>query len=290
MAEAMTGVPLRTLGLLCLAVAASADLFLYEEQIQGNVPGVESHSWMLVGDGQDGSSGFVMQVDTLSVNGGASTQGFSDGTGALDDGFGHVNAYEWVTQQLNSFQNLPFFVSAYPEDSQGQMLRSVANVRFDSALTDVRSQYGSNHARVDNANADTSHGQSWVIELGLTPHGPDMETDQTLTEEQVQAAMMRQYVMAQRRSSAAEVGHVLNRCLFSVLLFACVLTLFACLKQGCELRRAVKGTGHKASEIAYCGEMEAAKPLLQKNGLEHCDEEYTIIAPISEPALKAIYP
>ncbi|CAD7699286.1 unnamed protein product [Ostreobium quekettii] len=150
----MAGAPLRPLLLLCLVLATVADVVVYEDQKLDSVPGVEAHSWTVVGDGQDGNSGFVMQLETVSASVG-------DGALSWDSVFGNGDANSWVTEQ---FQNFPFFVSAYPEDSQGQMLQNVACARFDSALTDARSRNDDSVAWGYGADAGTYQDQGWDVE------------------------------------------------------------------------------------------------------------------------------
>eukprot|EP00803_Ostreobium_quekettii_P007289 evm.model.scf_633.8 EVM.evm.TU.scf_633.8 scf_633:65811-68677(-) len=291
----MAGAPLRPLLLLCLVLATVADVVVYEDQKLDSVPGVEAHSWTVVGDGQDGNSGFVMQLETVSASVG-------DGALSWDSVFGNGDANSWVTEQ---FQNFPFFVSAYPEDSQGQMLQNVACARFDSALTDARSRNDDSVAWGYGADAGTYQDQGWDVEVVFVPYGSDTEdADQDWLDEQFQTAQwgqsagseVRKYswttAQEQQAMSRPAEAHMLSRCLFFVLLFACALTLFVCLKQTCALRRTMKETARKAGEIAFYEGMEEDRPLLQKKGFGQGDDGYTdvMLSPIAEPAQKAVYP
>lgn len=228
-----------------------------------------------------------------------------DGALAFDTMFGSGDANAWVTEQFERLQSFPFFVSAYPEDSQGQMLQNVACARFDSALTDVRARNDDSMALGHGADTGTHQDQGWDIEVVFVPYDSDAEdADQDWLDEQFQTTQwgqsagseLRKYswtsAKQQQGTSRPATEHTLSRCLFFTLMFACGLTLFVCLKQTCALRRTMKETAQKASEIAFYEDMEEDRPLLQKKGFGQGGNEYTdvMMAPIAEPALKAVYP
>lgn len=308
----MAGARLRHLVLLCLALVAATDVIVYEEDLnREHVPGVEAHSYTVVGDGQDGPSNFVMQVETLSMNlsVGATDavddesqgMGFGDQSSTLDTGVGSSDAFDWVSQQLDNFQILPFWVITSPQGpspdcSQGQMLQNVACARFEPALSAVRSQDSQNvpSDALDNG---------WDIEVTFVPYDAEADNEGL---DQIDSDFMTSWLQSGGELSDGEwvdVGvedgmstdgaeHWLSGCLFFMLLFACILTFFVCLKQGCELRRAMKENALKAEEFAFDEGVEEEKPLLQKEGFGDNADLYMdiTIKPIAEPALKAVYP
>lgn len=288
-----------------------ADVVVYEEDLNSDdIPGLQGHSWTVVDNGQDGSSKYVMQVQKMSMNGAdggmpamsnlLADMGFQEDE-PVSWGAGSSDGSDWLGQGFGVGPNLPdslfsspflvhgaltvpfrssiFGVPAagnqqgiYP-GSQEQMLQNVACSRFGPALIAVRSQ--------DNI-------MTWDDEVEER-EGEGLDHQFLFDGDNV--AAQEAY---DNTSSTEREADLCNRVVFITLLFGCFLTLYVCIRQGLELRRAMKESSRTAIKVDGDGHEE--KPLLtslEHKGLEDDDDGYTnvMISPVySGPAFKAIYP
>lgn len=303
---------LQAIIVVAAAVLVVADVVVYEEDLNNDdIPGFQGHSWTVVDDGQDGSSKYVMQVQKMSMNGAdggmpamsnlLADMGFnmdepgSWGAWSTDDSDWPAQGYGGGPNMPDSFFSSPFLVHGaltgpfqlsifgapaggdqhgiYP-GSQEQMLQNVACSRFGPALIAMRSQ-DSNVMTWDD-NAEEREGEELDNQFLFDGEG----------------------IVAQEAygdtSSAVRKANLCNRVVFITLLFGCFLTLYICIRQGIELRRAMKEASQIATEVN--GDEHEKKPLLaslEHKGLQEDDDGYTnvMISPVySGPAFKAIYP
>jgi len=252
--------------------------------------------------------------------------GGGDATGFL--GFRSSNAFDWAAQQVTRMQNFHDTLFSSPcimqdalanfmqsswlvaPDAQdqttyphlrAQMLQNVACTRFGPALTAAKLQDDNTLVSRDSGDSSTD----WDIEVTFYPLDPQVQDgDENMYGMQMAQTPLQGFLAedklfvenAKVEDSPSERSRfsLWGRIVFFTLLFGSIFTLLICIRQCCELRRAMKEMSKKAEDdVENQEDANEKKPLLSKKGWVVDDDGYTnlMIQPVqSEPALKAMYP